>query len=137
MRAVSRRSCPRRSSPQAPPDQHRPKGDNTDETSERSRLDAKNTPQGVIIASEFTSLRECAPGPCKPPFLEVNLTGHFTSYETRTNHELATPAPGPVAPGARNTLGCGVPRRRPRPRGGAATSWTGRGPTEVASSAMA
>src|ERR1700688_5184129 len=91
MRAVSRRSCPRRSSPQAPPDQHRPKGDNTDETSERSRLDAKNTPQGVIIASEFTSLRECAPGPCKPPFLEVNLTGHFTSYETRTNHELATP----------------------------------------------
>jgi DNA invertase Pin-like site-specific DNA recombinase len=30
------------------------------------------------------------PGPCKPPFLEVNLTGHFTSYETRTNHELAT-----------------------------------------------
>jgi xylulose-5-phosphate/fructose-6-phosphate phosphoketolase len=31
-----------------------------------------------------------APSPCKPRFLEVNLTGHFTSYETRTNHELIT-----------------------------------------------
>jgi hypothetical protein len=30
------------------------------------------------------------PGPCNPPFLEVSLTGHITSYETRTNHELAT-----------------------------------------------
>jgi hypothetical protein len=29
-------------------------------------------------------------GPCNPPFLEVSLTGHITSYETRTNHELAT-----------------------------------------------
>jgi hypothetical protein len=36
------------------PGQHWPTEGNTDETSEGSRLDAKNTPQGVIIASEFT-----------------------------------------------------------------------------------
>jgi hypothetical protein len=35
------------------------------------------------------TVRECVPGP-QTPFLEVNLTGHITSYETRTNHELAT-----------------------------------------------
>ena len=27
-----------------------------------------------------------------PPVLEAHLTGHFTSYKHRTNHELATPA---------------------------------------------
>src|SRR6478752_1875681 len=39
-----------------PPGQKRPKEGDTDETSEGSRLDAKTAPQGVIIASEFTSL---------------------------------------------------------------------------------
>jgi hypothetical protein len=30
------------------------------------------------------------PGPCKPPILEANGTGRFTSYKHRTDHELAT-----------------------------------------------
>src|SRR5271170_6205310 len=54
MPAVFGQSCPPRSSPRALPGQHWPTEGNTDETSEGSRLDAKNTPQGVIIASEFT-----------------------------------------------------------------------------------
>jgi hypothetical protein len=44
----------------------RPKGGNTDETSEGSRLDAKNAPQGVVIASEFT------PSALYPMFRHVN-----------------------------------------------------------------
>src|SRR5271154_4118418 len=54
MRVVFVRSYPQQSSPRNPPGQHGPIEGNTDETSEGSRLDAKNAPQGVIIASEFT-----------------------------------------------------------------------------------
>jgi len=30
------------------------------------------------------------PDPCNPPFQGTHGTGHFTSYESRTDHELAT-----------------------------------------------
>src|SRR3954454_17770087 len=50
----ARRIWPILFTPIALPGQHRPKEGDTDETSEGSRLDAKTTPQGVIIASEFT-----------------------------------------------------------------------------------
>src|SRR5208282_6363819 len=53
----ARRICPILSTPiilTSPSRPHRPTGRDIDETSEGSRLDAKNPPQGVIIASEFT-----------------------------------------------------------------------------------
>ena len=45
---------PRNAYPISPSRPHRPTGRDIDETSEGSRLDAKNPPQGVTIASEFT-----------------------------------------------------------------------------------
>jgi len=64
--------------PQAPPPP--PSGSAQTAPSDPARL---KTASGV-------SPRECAPGPSKPPFLEAQMTGHFTSYKHRTNHELAT-----------------------------------------------
>jgi hypothetical protein len=46
------------------------------------------------------------PGPCKPPILEDDVTGHFTSYKHRTDHELATQQDGRSCEGALRTLDC-------------------------------